>query len=175
MKKYLLFVALSAPAIGAIAQYWNDTGNGAVVPGTNFLGSTNNAALDVQTNAIRRLTLIPDATYTIGSFSSLVRDGSLLLSPDVDLFYTNGGPGPFSLLHLADGTGDNSQTNGYRPWMRNGITFSGNSDLGYIGQKYTYNDSSDYTSGEQDDYTDMIINWSDNPGTDLGDRMPRYC
>ncbi|MEO8068220.1 MAG: tail fiber domain-containing protein [Flavobacteriales bacterium] len=39
---------------------------------------------------------------------------------------------------------------GYRPWMRNGVTFTGNSDLGYLGQ--TYNGSG---------VSDMVFNWSD--------------
>ncbi len=37
--------------------------------------------------------------------------------------------------------------------MRNGVTFTGNLDHGYIGQNY----------GDED-YTDMVIQWSDNPG-----------
>ncbi|MCB9169106.1 MAG: hypothetical protein H6594_02010 [Flavobacteriales bacterium] len=180
--------ALLLGACGAVnAQWWNTVGGNTINTTTQYLGcdgsSTQplrlktevNYPIEWYTDALRRMRLQETATYTIGSFSSLVRDGSLLLSPDVDLFYTNGGPGPFSLLHLADGTGDNSQDLGFRPWMRNGITFTGNSDQGYIGQKYTYYDPEDEESGERPDYTDMVVQWSDNPGTWLSDRMPQYC
>lgn len=38
--------------------------------------------------------------------------------------------------------------------MKTGITFTGNSDQAYIGQRYYGNDS-----------TDLVFQWSDNPGT----------
>jgi hypothetical protein len=70
-------------------------------------------------------------------------------------------------LHLVDDVGADvpnvyAQIFGYRPWMRNGITFTGNSDQSYIGHKYV-----------GDDNTDFIIQWSDNPnGSPWGvDRM----
>ncbi len=81
-------------------------------------------------------------------------------------FFT-AGPGPFSRLHLVDDVGADdpnvyAQIFGYRPWMRNGITFTGNSDQSYIGHKYV-----------GDDNTDFVIQWSDNPeGSPWGvDRM----
>ena len=56
-----------------------------------------------------------------------------------------------------------AQQLGYRPWMRNGITFTGNSDQSYIGHKYA----------ATNDNTDFVIQWSDNPaGSPWGvDRM----
>lgn len=57
-----------------------------------------------------------------------------MLSPDVDQFYTNGAPGPFSLLHLA-AADNNAQDISYLDWMKTGITFTGNEDHSYIGQK----------------------------------------
>ncbi|MCC6399413.1 MAG: hypothetical protein IT227_01510 [Flavobacteriales bacterium] len=38
----------------------------------------------------------------------------------------------------------------------------------YIGQKYTYDNPEEPESGELNDYTDAIVQWSDNPGTWLG-------
>ncbi len=111
------------------------------------------------TDAIERLSLLPNATYTIGSFPAQVRDGSLLLSPDVGQFYFNGAPGPFSLLHLASAD-DNAQVTSFRDWMNTGVTFTGNADQNYVGQKATGFDT-----------TDMVIHWSDNPGKALKDRM----
>ncbi|MCB0793163.1 MAG: hypothetical protein KDB88_00370, partial [Flavobacteriales bacterium] len=121
----------------------------------------NNQPIQWYTDTLQRMQLWQTRSATINGFSGIPQNGFLGVSNQPRLFNPSYTPsGIFSRLHLADST-DNSvsnyaQQNGYRPWMRNGITFSGNSDLGYIGQKYTYNDSSDYTSGEQDDYTDMI-------------------
>ncbi len=44
--------------------------------------------------------------------------------------YTN--KGAFSLLHL-NGEGSSYQEFGYRPWMKTGVTFTGNRDLSYFG------------------------------------------
>ena len=137
---------------------WVLPGNASINPATDYLGSQNNADLLLRTNAISRFRLLPDATYTIGSFAG-VKDGSLLLCPKVDQFYSNGAPGPYSLLHLA-AADDNAQQDSYRDWMDVGLSLTGNKDHGYIGQK----------AGETD-YTDMIVHWSDNPGENLKDRM----
>ncbi|MEZ4756101.1 MAG: hypothetical protein R2817_04660 [Flavobacteriales bacterium] len=159
MKQLLIGVALAASTCAVHAQTWSDTGNPAVVPGTNFLGSLNNAQLDVITNNIRRFTLLPDATYAIGGFPAQVKNGSLLLSPNVDGFYAGGAPGPYTGLHLAAAT-NNTQQAGYRSNMGNGITMTGNNDQMYVGQLFNGTD-----------YTDAAIVWSDNPGEWLADRL----
>ncbi|MBK6831298.1 MAG: hypothetical protein IPG92_11430 [Flavobacteriales bacterium] len=83
----------------------------------------------------------------------------MLLSPDVDQVYTNGAPGPYSLLHLADAD-DNASESAYREWMKKvGITLTGNLDQAI---------SATSTTG---DYTDMVVNWSDNTGKEIKDRM----
>lgn len=101
----------------------------------------------------------------INGYPGINRDGYFSIS-GVPAFY-NSGPGAFSRLHLVDDEGPAlpqtyAQQYGYRPWMRNGITFTGNSDQGYIGQQYMATDA-----------TDMVIQWSDNPQTDpwASDRM----
>lgn len=59
--------------------------------------------------------------------------------------------GAFPLLHL---NGNASvQQNGYRPWMQTGITLTDNQDLSYIDLRQVRTDF---------DYTEMVINWSDN-------------
>jgi hypothetical protein len=108
-----------------------------------------NKSIDWFTDAIRRLTLLPNATYTIGSFPAQVKDGSLLLCPDVDQFYFNGGNGPYSLLHLA-AADDNDQNASFRDWMNIGMTMIGNADQNYFGQKAAGLDS-----------TDLELHWSD--------------
>lgn len=129
-----------------------------------------NYAIDWYTNAIRRATLRPDATYTIGSYTGQVRDGALLLSPDVDGFISGGAPGPFSALHLA-GVGVNWQEQTFRPWMRNGVTFSGNSDLGYLGQKCMLVGG---IGTEISDRTDMVAHWSGDPSGEYGPDRFRF-
>ncbi|HMR29237.1 MAG TPA: tail fiber domain-containing protein, partial [Flavobacteriales bacterium] len=86
-------------------------------------------------------------------------------------YFWDNGPGPFSRLHLAEPGAYGYESIGYRPWMRNGVTFTGNSDQMYIGQKYTYDNPEEPESGELNNYTDAIVQWSDNPGTWLSDRM----
>ena len=121
-----------------------------------------NQPIEWYTDAVRRMLLQESATYSIAGFPPQARDGSLLLSPDVDQFYTEGGPGPYSLLHLA-AEDENAQAQSYRRWMNNGITFTGNADHRYIGQKY-----------DGLDRTDMVIHWSDNPGTFFGPDRLRF-
>jgi hypothetical protein len=115
--------------------------------------------IDWYTNAIRRITLLPNATYAIGGFPAQVKNGSLLLSPNVDGFYAGGAPGPFTGLHLAAATNSTSQQ-GYRSNMGNGITLTGNNDQMYVGQLF-----------RDLDFTDAAIVWSDNPGEFLADRL----
>lgn len=62
-------------------------------------------------------------------------------------------------MHLA-AADDNAQDISYRDWMKTGITFTGNGDHSYIGQKIQEIDEE-----EQLDYTDMVVHWSDNPGS----------
>lgn len=69
---------------------------------------------------------------------------------------TGGSPGPFSLFHMVDAgggttTGTYAPTLGFRGWMRNGITFTGNSDQMYIGHKYGGNNGS----------SQAVLQWSD--------------
>lgn len=65
--------------------------------------------------------------------------------------------GAFSLLHLNGATASNGyQEFGYRPWMKTGITLTGNRDLSYIGLRQI---------GTIEDITETVIAWSDNGGT----------
>jgi hypothetical protein len=163
MKRVLIGVALAASTCALNAQNWTDTGNPLVDPGTNFLGSINAAALDMRTENIRRFTLLPDAIYAIGGFPAQVKNGSLLLSPNVDAFYAAGAPGPFSRLHLHDGT-TSVLSAPYRPWMQNGITFTTNSDQMYIGHKVE-------TGTDQ---TSAVIQWGDNDGPPVGPDVLKF-
>lgn len=140
---------------------------------TDFLGwdgsVTNNFPLQVRhdgpypidfyTSGNFRARINKTVTYpSLNGFTNIPADGFMLLSPTTNLL-SSAPFGPHSRLHLADGTNDTSPF-GYRLWQRNGITFTGNGDQSYIGQKY-----------EASDFTDMVIQWSDNPGFSKADRM----
>jgi hypothetical protein len=99
----------------------------------------------------------------LNNFTNIPADGFTLITPS-DHFFNFNPKGPFSRLHLAEGEGDNAQAFGYRLWQRNGVSFTGNGDQGYIGQKYN-------REHEEGDLTDMVIQWSDNPGVDKADRL----
>lgn len=110
-----------------------------------------NQPIDWYTRAIHRMRLNPNASYHIGSvlFGTQNASGFLGISPNNSLWNPVNSPGPFTRLHLHDGSSFVQQT-GYRPQMRNGITLTGNSDQSYIGHKFA-----------GDDNTDFVIQWSD--------------
>ena len=118
--------------------------------------------IDWYTNALHRMRLYPANSTTLNTFN-VPRHGFVGISQQ-PLFFSSG-PGPFSRLHLVDSVDNNistyAQDPGYRPWMRNGVTMTGNGDQMYVGHKYTYVDSTDYTSGEVIDRSDAVIEWSD--------------
>lgn len=62
---------------------------------------------------------------------------------------------PYGLLHLA-GAGANYSQSSYRPWMRDGIVFTYNGDLAYVGPRNL----------GQLDRNEFVIQWSDNSGLD---------
>ena len=112
------------------------------------------------TDSIQRMQLYHTRTGTLpllgGGSINVQQDGYLGLSGTPGFFATNG-YGPFSRLHLADldpnseGQNHYNQPWGYRSWMKNGMTLTGNHDHAYIGQRYYGHDS-----------TDLVIHWSDN-------------
>ena len=91
--------------------------------------------IDFYTSNVFRARINQKLTYpSLNTFTNIAADGFTLLTPD-NGFLAQPPKGPFSRLHLAEGgaTG-NAEQWGYRPWQRNGITFTGNTDQGYVGQ-----------------------------------------
>ncbi|MGB6048908.1 MAG: hypothetical protein WBG34_15025 [Flavobacteriales bacterium] len=161
MKRQLITVLCIAVAVWAHSQSpeWLTSGNTGQHPVLDFLGNQDPVPMNIRTDNVRRMRLNFGETYGIGSFPNQAKYGSLLLCPKVDGFYNNGAKGPYSLLHLA-ADNYNAQQASYRPWMNVGVTFTGNNDHDYMGQK----------AGDLD-HTDMVAHWSDNPGEHLKDRF----
>ena len=140
---------------------------------THFNIDAPNGHLHLWANGFHRVRLNGNVTGPIGptpalEFPNINRDGFLVLSGTEDVFTNAGSRAPFTRLHLVDNAANPTspvvyaQQHGFRPWQRNGITFTGNSDQSYIGHKYG-----------TDDNTDFVVQWSDNPsGSPWGtDRM----
>ncbi|MCO5276142.1 MAG: tail fiber domain-containing protein [Flavobacteriales bacterium] len=140
---------------------WVLPGNGGTSPLTHYLGTTDNNALMLRTNATQRLRINANQTYTIGSFSGQGKFGAVGLSPNNTLWAN--GPGPFSRLHLHDGT-TSVLSASYRSWMDNGITFTTNSDQMYVGHRVE--------AGS--DQTSAVIQWGDNEGVGVGPDVMKF-
>jgi uncharacterized coiled-coil protein SlyX len=155
-------------------DYWSRAGNTSI--GNNIFGTMWNSPIYTVTgntftsgnNYRSKLNGIlgQSTQYPINGFGfgNTVNDvnttGYMLLGNNVGSFYQN--MGAFSLLHLngQDNTGIGQvQEFGYRPWMKTGITFTGNSDLSYMGMRQV---------GTGTDVTETTISWADNAGGNSG-------
>lgn len=174
--KHLIMGALLLTT-GRVVGQTSVVGNVAAGP-TDFLGWDNtmpnnnfplmvrhdlNQPIEWYTNAIQRARLSPNVTSAMGpgnQFPNVNRDGYFLLSGTPDAFTNVNSRAPFTRLHLADQSvnaldpNQYAQQQGFRPWQRNGISFTGNSDQSYIGQRFDALDN-----------TDFVIQWSDNPAS----------
>jgi hypothetical protein len=91
----------------------------------------------------------------IGQNNNSMTDGSSIYSQK----------GAFSLLHL-NGEGSVFQEYGYRPWMKTGITLTGNKDLSYFGIRKLS------TNVAEEDISETVLLWSDNTSsTDGPDKL----
>ncbi|HRD54756.1 MAG TPA: hypothetical protein PKY96_19130 [Flavobacteriales bacterium] len=98
-RKILGCLAALAMTLQTSAQ-WLTSGN--TINGGEWFGADGGSTVPLQvrhdanypiqwfTDAIQRMMLQETATYGIGQFNGQVKNGALLLCPDVDQFYTNG-------------------------------------------------------------------------------------
>lgn len=121
-----------------------------------FLGWDNSNGTNpllFKTNNLNRMKLNGNLNYSLDNYNG-VRDGHLLLSiPNSNLYNNN--TGAYSMFHI-NGPGSFVSTGGFRPWMKTGITFTGNRDLSYMGIRQV---------GSAEDITETTIAWSDNSCT----------
>lgn len=134
-------------------------GNNFTVQAMNTSGS-----LFLRNAAAGAIKLLPQQPFTIGTGAStftFTAKGYVGLGM-TSTFNSSGtsAAAPWARLHLVDDTPSDAQANSCRDWMRNGVLMTGNNDQMYVGQK-----------AGASDYTDAVIQWSDNPGTASGDRM----
>ncbi|MBX7095668.1 MAG: hypothetical protein K1X56_13185, partial [Flavobacteriales bacterium] len=102
-------------------------------------------------------TFIGGTQYFINGFTApqVNTSGYMLLGNDLgnapNNFYNQ--KGAFSMLHFNRNSNNPGfiQEQGYRTWMKTGITFTDNQDRAYIGYRANALDVSDF-----------IVNWSDN-------------
>ena len=141
-------VLIAAVSNFAYSQAWDAQGNN--VGATDFLGTTNTQDLRLKTTQSEhinlftedehRIKLNPDVNYTINGYAG-DRDGFMLLGTagsSTGPLFTNDTIGAFSQLHLTD-MGNINPNNGYRPWMRTGVTYTSNADLSYMGMRTVAN------------------------------------
>ncbi|MBX7094804.1 MAG: hypothetical protein K1X56_08790 [Flavobacteriales bacterium] len=141
---------------------WYRGGNNNTVPlGNNIFGTLWNSPIYTFTANTPRSKLngnLVGAQYLINGFGTIQgvnTSGYMLLGNDLGItpnnFYNQ--KGAFSMLHLNGNTNNPGfiQEQGYRTWMRTGITFTDNQDRAYIGYRANALDVSDF-----------IVNWSDN-------------
>lgn len=122
---------------------WYRGGNNQGNLGTsNIFGTLWNSPIYTQTNGRNRMKLNGTTTYTVNGIASPnSKEGYLLIGleplgpPLLNLFQTNqfgNNAGAFSQLHI---TGLRATSQGYRPWMHTGVTFTDNDDLSYFGTR----------------------------------------
>ena len=166
---------ISSPPNGGqtSGEYWSRAGNN--VSGNNIFGTKWNSPIYTVTGngfpagntyrmKLNAIFNIPtqygiDGYNTFGNTNTTVNTtGYMLLGPN-GTFQTQptlniyNDKGAYSLLHL-NGTAP-IQQNGYRPWMKTGITFTDNQDMSYFGLRQI---------GTGLDWTETVMNWSDNQG-----------
>lgn len=75
------------------------------------------------------------------------------------------GSGPYTLLHLNNDIGS-PETNGYRPWMRGGVSFTENVDFGYVGMRPFFDNSGNFGNANIiENRNEFVIAWANNPNT----------
>src|SRR5690606_19866672 len=174
-----LVVAQTPPTTGrsatSNASYWTRGGNTNSPSGGNLFGTRYNSPIYFITGGglaqHRRLKLNGDfgfGQYSINNYGTaqgVNTTGYLLLGTNntsmADGLNIYENKGAFSMLHL-NGEGSVYQEYGYRPWMKTGVTFTGNKDLTYMGLRKLS------TNASEEDITETVFLWSDNSTSDDG-------
>ena len=181
-KIILILIWISSYSIGQIIpnaggqgtnsiEYWSRSGNNQGGSNNNIFGTKWNSPIYTVTGGITpanlrmKLNGIMDniIQYPINGYGwaqgvntsgyQLLGRSNNSLSTGLNIYNQMGA---YSLLHL-NGEGSVVQEYGYKPWMKTGITFTGNRDLSYFGLRKLS------TTITQEDLTETVLLWSDNP------------
>ncbi|MCC7331634.1 MAG: tail fiber domain-containing protein, partial [Flavobacteriales bacterium] len=105
---------------------------------------------------------------SIGTYNAIPTPGYVGIGRNTgNIWGTNAavGRGPYSLLHLNNDLGSPEQQ-GYRPWMRGGISFTENVDFGYVGMRPFFDNSGNFdNSNIIENRNEFVVAWSNNPNT----------
>ncbi len=156
-------------------EYWSRSGNNQGGSNNNIFGTKWNSPIYTVTGGISpthlrtKLNGVFDAfsQYSINTYgwNQVNTTGYLLIGISnnsmADGLNIYERKGAFSMLHL-NGEGSVYQEFGYRPWMKTGVTFTGNKDLSYMGLRKLS------TSALEEDISETVFLWSDNSATDDG-------
>jgi hypothetical protein len=138
--------------ISSYAQ-WSTSLNFVGVGQAAFLGTNTPYPLRIYTDNENRMHINQNISNVINSQPSIARNGYVGIGRNQTPATIWNSPGPISLLHLNGDEGSVMGTQGYRNWMRNGITITSNSDLMFMGPRRR----------GADDITDAVFGWADNP------------
>lgn len=147
-----LFTGTSASAQTERFRLYTDAG---ATPGIGLRSFSGPIRMETGNTNIR-LFVNGNNTALINGFN--IDNSGFVAITNNQVFWTNAQAPrtPYALLHLA-GSGGNIQQDGYRPWMKDGLIFTSNGDMSYVGPR-----------GISDDLTEMTIAWSDNSGSGSG-------
>ena len=126
------------------------------------------------------LRLLDDVPFTLNGYTSNERRGYVAIGHAATMDIQGNGTAilPWSRLHLvhANNLGSTDPSGGYvppvawcrllgyRPWMRNGVSISGNLDQMYVGHKYRFTGTNPQ-GNEIADASDAVIQWADSTGS----------
>jgi len=125
---------------------------------TNLFAEINNwenTSMRLFTNNSLRMLINPDQTNLIGFTPYTVpSDGFVAIGGQLQ---------PFSMLHLNKPVAGGIDDFGYRPWMRGGVTFTDNVDLGYVGIRPFFDNTGVYEDQNViANKNEFVIAWSNN-------------
>ena len=153
MKIKLMIIIISLLIIKSDTIYSQATVANNAGSASQFLGWIGNYHLNFKTNNIQRMRIN-------GTYSSVINSGTINTTGFVGISnnptFWSSAQGPFSLLHLAAGTNSTFDA-GYKSWMADGLTFTANNDLGFLGLRTVSPEISEY-----------VLAWADNDAASSG-------
>ena len=131
-------------------------------PSTAFNVQAMQGPLRLRNAAADGIRINGNTATTLNSFTNnIVGYGAIGHSATMDVMSPNSVWARWHLVHDLDATSPTATVPifGFRPWMRNGVIGTGNSDLFYMGHKYAMTGG---TGAEENDNSNMVAAWGDD-------------